>query len=229
VPWLTGKGQYNKYMNNGWRMRELGEYVSMTALQRKTMAAPLPRGMREYPKTWRDAWKVKDGPIVPFDVIRKYYIDKHIAFDQKYTSTYSSSKVGAGIGLSPDDDNWSDHGDQYTLKPFPQVLRNKDWGFDRHGAVKLTKEEKAALPGGKRSSSKKAKVVQVVVSEDEAEAADHLPSCWTWYEADEAEVRAQKQAKLSPGPTPWWSCPVHQVSLGAKMDSHLPCSSHCCP
>jgi hypothetical protein len=50
VPWLTGKDQYNKYTKNGWRMRELGEYVSMTALQRKTMAASLPRGMREYPK-----------------------------------------------------------------------------------------------------------------------------------------------------------------------------------
>jgi hypothetical protein len=50
VPWLKGKDQYNKYMNNGWRMRELGEYVSMTALQKKTMAASLPRGMREYPR-----------------------------------------------------------------------------------------------------------------------------------------------------------------------------------
>jgi hypothetical protein len=37
----------------------------------------------------------------------------------------------------------------------------------------------------------------VVVSDDEAEAADHLPDCWTWYEADEAEVRATKHAKLS--------------------------------
>jgi hypothetical protein len=31
-------------------------------------------------------------------------------------------------------------------------LRNKDWGFDKHGAVKLTKEEKAALPGGKKEA-----------------------------------------------------------------------------
>ena len=95
----------------------------MTALQKKTMAASLPRGMREYPEAWRDAWKIKDGPIVPLDVIRKYYMDKHIAFDEKYTSTYNSSKVSAGIGLSPDDNNWSDHDDQYTLKPFPQALR----------------------------------------------------------------------------------------------------------
>jgi hypothetical protein len=36
-------------------------------------------------------------------------------------------------------------------------MRNKEWGFDRHGAVRLTKEERAALPGGKRPSSRKAK------------------------------------------------------------------------
>jgi hypothetical protein len=174
-------------------MRELGEYVSMTALQKKTMAASLPRGMREYPEAWRDAWKIKDGPIVPLDVIRKYYMDKHIAFDEKYTSTYNSSKVSAGIGLNPDDKNWSDHDDQYTLKPFPVALCTREWGFDRHGVVKLTKEEKAALPGGKRPSSKKAKTLQVVVSDDEAEATDHF----LWHEADEAEVRTAKHAKLT--------------------------------
>jgi hypothetical protein len=37
--------------------------------------------------------------------------------------------------------------------------------------------------------------VQVVVSDDEAEAADYSSSCWTWYEADGAEVRATKHAK----------------------------------
>jgi hypothetical protein len=94
---MTDTEQYNKFMNNGWRMRELGEPVSMTGLQRKTMAAPLPRGFREYPKTWKDAWKIKDGPIVPIDAIRKYYMDKHIAYDQKFTSTYNSSKVSPGI------------------------------------------------------------------------------------------------------------------------------------
>jgi hypothetical protein len=116
---LKGKDQYTKYMNNGWRMRDLGEYVSMTALQKKTMAAPLPRGMREYPKAWTDAWKIKDGPIVPLDVIRKYYMDKHIARDEKYTSTYNSSKVSAGIGLNPDDNNCSDHDDQYV---YPEAI-----------------------------------------------------------------------------------------------------------
>jgi hypothetical protein len=49
VPWLTGTEQYNKFMNNGWRLRELGEPVSMTKMQRKTMNASLPRGNREYP------------------------------------------------------------------------------------------------------------------------------------------------------------------------------------
>jgi hypothetical protein len=85
----------------------------------------------------------------------------------------------------------------YTLKPFPTALRAKEWGFDRHGVVKPTKEEKAALPAGKRPSSKKAKTLQVVVvvvvSDDEAEATDHF----LWYETDEAEVRATKHAKLT--------------------------------
>ena len=40
-------------------------------------------------------------------------------------------------------------------------------------------------------------MAQVVVMEDEAEAADHFPSCWTWYESDGAEVRATKHAKLT--------------------------------
>jgi hypothetical protein len=79
-------------MNNGWRLRELGETVSMTKIQRKTMAAALPRGFCDYPQTWKDAWKIKEGPIVPFHNIRQYYTDKHIAFDQKFTSTYNSSK-----------------------------------------------------------------------------------------------------------------------------------------
>jgi hypothetical protein len=105
-------------MNNGWRLRELGETVSMTKLQRRTVAAALPRSMRDYPQEWEDAWEIKDGPVVPFHTIRQYYTDKHIAFDQKFTSAYNSSKVSAGIGLSPDDTSWSDHDDQHTLKPF---------------------------------------------------------------------------------------------------------------
>jgi hypothetical protein len=189
--------EYNKFMNNGWRLRELGETVSMTKIQRKTMAAALPRGFCDYPQTWKDAWKIKEGPIVPFHNIRQYYTDKHIAFDQKFTSTYNSSKVSPGIGLNPDVANWSDHDDQHNLKPFPLALRTKEWGFDRHGAVKFTKEEKASLPGGRRPSSRKAKAAQVVVPGDEAEAADQVPDCWTWYEADEAEVRASRHAKLS--------------------------------
>jgi hypothetical protein len=191
VPWLKGKDQYTKYMNKGWRMWELGEYMSMTTLQKKTMEASLPRGMYEYPKAWTDAWKIKDGPIVPLDVIRKYYMDKHIAWDEKYTSTYNSSKVSAGIGLDPDDNNWSDRDDQYTLKPFPTALRTKEWGFDRHGVVKLTKRRRlpcrqARGPRRRRPSSK--------VSDDEAEATDHFTN---WYEVDEAEVRATKYAKLT--------------------------------
>jgi hypothetical protein len=189
VPWLPGTEQYNKFMNNGWRLRELGEPVSMTKMQRRTMAASLPRGNREYPQDWKDAWDITDGPIVPFHNIRQYYTDKKIAYDQKFNSTYNASKVSPGIGLHPDDPNWSDHDDQHTLKPFPQGMRNKEWGFDRHGEVKLTREEKALLLGGKAA--------QVVVSGDEAEAADQLPDCWTWYEADEAEVRATRHAKLS--------------------------------
>jgi hypothetical protein len=35
------------------------------------------------------------------------------------------------------------------------------------------------------------------VSGDEAEAADQFSDLWTWYEADEAEVRATRHAKLS--------------------------------
>jgi hypothetical protein len=66
VPWLPGTEQYNKFMNSGWRLRELGEPVSTTKLQRKTMAAALPRGFRDYPQAWKDAWKIKEGPIVPF-------------------------------------------------------------------------------------------------------------------------------------------------------------------
>jgi hypothetical protein len=59
VPWLKGKVQYNKYMNKGYRMRELGEYVSMTALQKKTRdgSISLPRGLRKYPKAWKEAWR----------------------------------------------------------------------------------------------------------------------------------------------------------------------------
>jgi uncharacterized protein with von Willebrand factor type A (vWA) domain len=162
----------------------------MTKLQRKTMLAALPRSNREYPQDWKDAWEIEAGPIVPFHTIRQYYTDKKINFDQKFTSTYNASKVSPGIGLHPNDPNWSDHDDMHTLKPFPQGMRNKEWGFDRHGEVKLTKEEKALLPGGKRPSSRKAKAAQVVVSDDEAEAADQFSDCWTWYEADEAEVRA---------------------------------------
>jgi hypothetical protein len=122
-----------------------------------------------------------------------------INFDQKFTSAYSASKVSPGIGLDPDDPNFSDHDDhdQYTLMPFPQGMRNKKWGFDKHGRLKLAKEERALLPGGKRPPSKKAKAGPVVVSDDEAEVADQFSDCWGWYEADEAEVRAIKHAKLS--------------------------------
>ena len=194
VAWLGGTEQYNKYMKKGWRLRALGVNVSMTKLQRKTMMAALPRSLREYPQEWRDAWEIEDGPIVPFHTIREYYTKKKINFYEKFTSAYNAAKVSPGIGLTPDDPNHSDHEDQYTLKVFPQVMRTKEWGFDRHGQLKLTREERALLPGGRRSSSKRAKTGPVEVSGDEADAVE---DCWDWYEADEAEVRAIKHAKLS--------------------------------
>jgi hypothetical protein len=55
------------------------------------------------------AWEDRDGDLVEEEEIRQFFKTNRINWDEAFTSTFNGPKSSVGIGMTPDDENYSDH------------------------------------------------------------------------------------------------------------------------
>ena len=147
VWWKSGYKQHSAFRKNAIRLRALGEDVSLTKTQRTVMNAAYPRDLRlKFPDHREVMWEDKDGDLVDEEGIRKFFKTNKIHWDEEHTPTYNGPKSSVGIGMTPDDENWSDHGHDHRLKTFPQDLRegkqHERRGFTKAGKLMGTPKAK---------------------------------------------------------------------------------------
>ena len=114
--------------------------------------------------------------------------------------TFNGPKASVGIGMEPDDENHSDHGNDHRLVAFPQDLRegkhHERWGLTKHGKLIGAPKAASSASSSTKAVKKKKKIRKKyeVGSDDEVEAEEMDTGKVQWMEVDEAYVRNNRGA-----------------------------------